>query len=96
MTGLYQIKQLTDGNAVVINMKRAPLPCTIWVKPVAGDTVNIYYSLDDGLTYSAWDNGAVTSASTFDQKYAILLSGVSHIKGQRTAGSGTTSTFGIC
>jgi len=84
-------RTLADGTAVVVEAKWLDYPLTVWVNPVAGDTVTVSYSCDGGTTYANWPSGAVT-AYTED----VLVSGVTHLKVQRTAGSGTTSTYGVC
>jgi hypothetical protein len=50
----------------------------------------VSYSLDNGTTYTAWPNGAVTAASS-----DVLISGVTHIKFQQTVVS-ANSTCGVC
>lgn len=87
----FSTQTLIDGTAITVAMGGCPVPCTLWARPAAGDTVSISYSCDGGTTYTAWPAGGVTA-------YAedILDAPVTHIKGQRTAGSGTTSAFGVC
>lgn len=87
----YIEETLLDGTAVVKSMAGAPVPCTVFARPAAGDTVTISYSCDGGTTYTAWPAGGV-AAYTED----VLDAPVTHIKGQRTAGAGTTSAFGVC
>lgn len=95
MAGLYTpVITLTSGTEKIVNMRGASLPATVWTSPGAGDTVTVSYSLDGGATYAAWVLGAITSAST--DKALVFYGGVTHIKFQRTAGTGTTSTCGIC
>ena len=94
MSGIFASHVLVDGVAVVVSMQGASLPSTVWANPVAGDTITVSYSLDDGATYTAWSLGAITSASA--TKQLAFFSGVTHIKFQRTAGTGTTSTCGVC
>lgn len=89
--GLLINKTLLNGDAVTYDVTGAPLPMTVWTVPVTGDTVTISYSFDDGVTYTTWPNGAVTTASS-----DVLLSGVTRLKFQRTIGTGITSTYGIC
>lgn len=91
MKGPFASGVLTDGIAKIIDMGGAPLPSTVGVNPAAGDTIAVSYSIDAGRTYNAWPNGPVTAYSS-----DILTSGVTHIKFQRTVGSGTTSTYGVC
>lgn len=83
-------KILVDGTAVVHPMAGAALPSTVWVKPVAGDTVVVSYSVDGGVTYAAWPLGAVTVATDY-----ALYSAVTHLKFQRTVGAGITSVVGV-
>lgn len=89
MTGVFFKGALVDGTAVVVNMARAPLPALVWVRPAAGDTVAMTYSTDGGVNYNA---GISATAYTEDK----FVAGVTHVKFQRTAGTGTTSTVGIC
>jgi len=91
MKGLFGMVTLASAADFILSMKGAPLPATIWAQPVAGDTVAVYVSFDNGATYHAWALGAVTAAA-----YDTLTGGVTHVKFKRTAGSGTTSTGGIC
>lgn len=91
MAGVTTPTILVNGTAVVVSTADYPLPATVWVRPAAGDTVALSYSCDGGTTYTAWSAGSVTAytESVFDGP-------ITHIKGQRTAGSGTTSAFGVC
>jgi len=90
MTGSFVQTTLTNGDAQIFNMVGAPLPATVWARPASGDTVAVSISFD-GTNYIAWAKGSVTAAD-----YDTLNSGVVSIKFQRTAGSGTTSTCGVC
>lgn len=91
MTGAPIISgTLTDGTAVTKSMETMPIPATVWVVPVSGDTVLVEYSMDGGTTYQNWPNGSVTSRSS-----DVLQSGVTHLRFSRTVGSGTTSTYGV-
>lgn len=91
MHGLSRRAELPDGTAVEFDMKGFAFPSTVWVRPASGDTVAISYSCDGGTTYTAWSAGAVTvyTESVFDAP-------ITHLKFQRTAGSGTTSACGVC
>lgn len=91
MGGLWGSTILTDGTAQIIVMSNAPLPCTVFANPAAGDTITISYSCDGGTTYTNWAAGAVAvyTESVFDAP-------ITHIRGQRTAGAGVTSVFGVC
>lgn len=90
MQGLSQpTGVLTNGNAVDVSMANAPIPSTVWIRPAAGDTVTYSHSCDGGTTYTV--RGAV-AVYTED----ILVAGVTHIRFQRTAGTGITSAYGVC
>ena len=95
MSGGWHNATLPDGNAVVVDMDSAPIPATVSVVPVAGDTVEVSYSLDGGVTYILWENGAVTSASPDAAKQLVFYSGITHLKFQRTVGAGVTSTSSV-
>ncbi len=90
MSGALVSRVLVDGAAVIFDMDGQGLPSTVWVNPVAGDTVAVSASVDNGVTYLDWPAGAVTTYTD-----DILESGVTHLKVQRTAGAGTTSAWGI-
>ena len=94
MKGLFLDGVLTSDTAITHDMKWAPQPLSVWVNPVAGDTITVSYSLDNGATYTAWSLGAITSAST--DKSLVFYSGITHLRFQRTAGTGVTSTYGVC
>lgn len=94
MNGLQFKDTLINGTAIVKYMQDITLPATVWALPVAGDTITVSYSLDGGTTYLAWELGDITSASS--EKALMFYSGVTHIKWQRTAGAGITSTCGVC
>jgi hypothetical protein len=94
MTGIRRYTKtivLTDGTSATIELADAMIPLTVFARPASGDTVSIEYSCDGGTTYTAWSAGAVTAyaESVFDAP-------ITHLKGQRTAGAGTTSAFGVC
>jgi hypothetical protein len=46
--------------------------------------------MDGDATYENWPNGSVTARSKDS-----LVSGITHLRFTRTAGSGTTSTYGV-
>lgn len=81
---------LTNGEAVIIEMKAIPVPRTVYVIPAVGDTITVKYSLDEGVTYTAWTKGACTSYTD-----DVLTGPVHSLSFQRTAGSGTTSKVGV-
>ena len=87
---------LIDGDEVMFPMSGSEAPYVVWVEPVAGDTVNVWFSKDGGTTYYEWPNGAVTSASLAEDKYTTVLSKITNMKVQRTVGSGVASTYGVC
>lgn len=91
MTGSGKTFILTNGSARSVVGAGLPIPATVWASPVAGDTITVEYSLDDGSTWVAWPSGPVT---VFTQN--VLLSGVTSIRFTRSAGAGTTSTCGVC
>lgn len=91
MRGAFNITPLPSGTAVVVSMTGAPIPATVWARPAAGDTVAVTYSTDNGVNWQAWPTGPVTADAQ-----DVLLSGVTHVRFQRTAGTGTTSTCGVC
>lgn len=89
-SGIEGLTALVDGTAVIIEMFGAPVPCTVWTVPAAGDTVTVSYSTDNEANY---DVIAVTAAAKWEGR---LESGITHLKFQRTAGTGVTSTYGVC
>lgn len=91
MPGLVLTGTLTDGNAQTVSLRGMPFPLTVWVQPTNGDTITVSYSRDNGASYTTWPAGAVTANSD-----DALDSGYTHLKFQRTAGSGATSTWGLC
>ncbi len=91
MRGLFNATTLTSGTAVVVPMRGAPVPATVWARPAAGDTVTVSYSTDNQANWITWPNGAVTAYSQ-----DVLLSGITDLRFQRTAGTGTTSICGVC
>lgn len=90
MRGVFCKGVLVDGTAVEVSLIGAPIPATLWVNPVAGDTVNLWISFDNGVSWLEWDEGACTSLTA-----TSLNSGGTKLKAQRTAGTGITSTFGV-
>ena len=91
MLGLFNRTVLTMGDAVLINMKGAAIPATVTAYPLDGDTITIQQSLDGGFTYANWALGAVTVQSTVIFDYAIT-----HLRVQRTSGTGIRSAATIC
>ena len=91
MGGRATVATLTSGTAVTFTGEGLPLPATVWARPAAGDSITVWYSTDNGANYNVWAAGVITV-------YAedVLDSGVTNIRFQRTAGSGTTSTCGVC
>ena len=95
MTGGYKKGTIGADGVAIINMTKAPIPATVWVVPAENDTVAVSYSLDGGVTYKPWANGAVTSVSTDAEKELVFYSGITHLKFERTAGDGENSTYGV-
>jgi len=91
MIGVSKSGTLIDGVPIIIPMINFVFPATVWVAPAVNDSVTVSYSVDNGNTYKIWPNGVATEFSN-----DTLISGVTHLKFQRTAGSGITSTYGIC
>jgi hypothetical protein len=81
---------LADGTAVVVDGQGLPLPAVVWVDPASGDTVRVRYRLDPNASWQVWPNGSVTAYSEM-----LLASDVCDLEFQRTAGSGTTSKYGV-
>ena len=65
---------------VEVEMKNAPIPCTISITPGSGVTITYYYSLDRGIT---WITRAAVTTYTEDQ----LIGSITDLKFSRTAGS---------
>ena len=84
---------LTSGTAVIVNLVGFYIPTKIGVTVVVGDTVTVSYSIDGGITYIVWPLGAITSTSLVTSD--TLAAPITHVKFQRTAGAGTTSTYGV-
>lgn len=81
---------LKDGAAIVMQLGGLDLPRTVWVNPAAGDTVTVEYREHLEAPWTAWPNGAVTAHSV-----DVIDSPVQALRFTRTAGSGTTSAYGI-
>lgn len=77
---------MVDGTQIDINMLGAPMPCALYLDPVAGDTVQAWYS-----AYS--DKSRMVTIATVTAYYeSVQFTGsVAWIRVQRTAGTGTTS-----
>lgn len=86
MTSTFASGTLADGVAVTQTMLNAPLPCVVYINPESGDTVQLWYLTNAGYT-------SVGSYTVYTE--VRLISSVQGIKVQRTAGSGTTSTWEV-
>lgn len=86
MTGTWDSGTLIDGNAVTVPMLGASLPCVVYINPASGDTVQLWYLTNAGYV-------SVGSYTVYTE--TKLTSSVQGIKVQRTAGSGTTSTWEV-
>lgn len=73
-----------DATDVIVEMKNAPIPCTVAINPGATTTITYYYSLDRGST---WITRGTASVYTEDQ----LINSVTHVKFSRTSGSNTST-----
>ena len=85
------IGTLTDGTARTVDLRGVAQPLSVWVRPVAGDSITVSYSYDLGANWTVWPNGVATVA-LMDS----LVSGITTLQFQRTAGAGVTSTYGVC
>lgn len=81
---------LTSATPAILNVREADIPLTVWVVPASGDTVLVEYSMDNGVTFENWPNGSVVARAK-----DTLVSGITHLRFSRTAGAGTTSTYGV-
>lgn len=86
----FDVGVLVNSTPVEVRMSDARIPATVWVAPVAGDTVTVEYRSSDAGPWAAWPKGAVTA-------YAddALISPLFAVRFTRSAGSGTTSAFGV-
>jgi len=96
LSGEFTRGFLINGSPFIVSMKGKPIPATISVEPVAGDTVAVKFSVDGGNTFHDWIHGAVTSSTDFSSRYAIFVAPLTHVSFQRTVGTGTTSAWSIC
>ncbi len=80
---------LTNATPAEIDVSTNRGNMTVYVRPAAGDTVTVEYTLD-GTNWTAWDNGSVTAYSV-----DILDAPVLALRFTRSSGSGTTSAYGI-
>ena len=78
---------LVDGTAVVVQMAGAPLPCTVELRPVAGDTVLLEYTLN-GTDYYTRISATVNSEQ-------VITAPITGLRITRSAGAGTTSTWAV-
>jgi len=92
MTGFSFAKgTLTNANpSATKNLSGCPIPCTVAVRPNAGDTVRLEYSLDEAATWQAWPSGDVTTYTELR-----MISGVTDIRITRVSGTSQLSTWAI-
>jgi hypothetical protein len=81
------MKQSFDAASTVVDCRGYPAFPSIIVTPAAGNTVNVFVSLDDdpnavGATWQAWDAGAVTA-----QTARAATGPITGVKATRTVGS---------
>lgn len=83
---------LPDGVAITKELKSYQCPTTVWVQPGFGsptDGISVWYSANGGATFKLWGAGEV-----FAYTDTVFDSPITHLKFQRTSGTGTNSTFG--
>ncbi len=96
MPGIWKgVQTLVDDYAVIVPTVGGPLPATVWVNLeaadiAAGTQVTVSYSKNGGEKYTTL---AIVTADGWED---IIESGITHLKFQRTAGTGVTSTCGVC
>lgn len=94
MSGLWLAPTyLLNGAPVIESMAGAPLPCTIILYPMSGDTLMVEQSRDGGLTWTTLPSGGAVTVS--DTGF-VLTAGCSHIRVTRSAGTSSSSYFTIC
>jgi hypothetical protein len=91
--GLVNEGTLADGTAVEIVCEDYKPPLTVWAEPAGGDTVTVTYKSGRTATAQAWPNGTAGAVTAYAED--VLLGPVYSVLFQRTAGSGTTSKFGV-
>lgn len=91
MTGFSFAKgTLLNATPVIVNMVFCPLPCTVAVKPNAGDSIRVEYSLDEATTWRTWPAGDAT-----DYTEVKMAGSVTDMKFTRITGSSSLSTWVI-
>lgn len=95
MQGVSMNIPLVDGTAVVVSTVGLNLPSTVSVTLETADisastAITVSYSRNGGAKYTSL---AVVTAAEWED---ILESGITHLKFQRTAGTGITGVGGIC
>lgn len=85
---------LVDGNAIRVGIDQDKPATVVWWDPAAGDTIRIRYKVDED---SPWFVKGTYTQEGADQLVSSAISGASvwALEFQRTAGSGTTSAFGV-
>ena len=91
MVGKATKVTLKDSNPFVFVAAGLPLPATVWARPNTGDTITVEESTDDGATFRPWPTGPCTAYTE-----QTLLSGVTHLRFTRSAGSSQLSSCGVC
>lgn len=79
---------LANGTAVEVVLQGLPVPRSWFVNPLAGDTVTVSHKVS--ASAPSITDGAYTAA--YDD---VIVEPVYSITFQRTAGTGTTSTYGV-
>ena len=62
---------LTNSTPVPVDLAANTATLTVYVRPAAGDTVTVEYTLD-GTNWTAWDNGSVTAYSV-DEPWRLTV-----------------------
>jgi len=90
-SGAFAGGVLANGTAVVVSLIGCVFPVSVWVNPAVGDTVKTEYRVDANAPWTE-----ITDMSPATAYKDIALDGpVSDLRFTRTAGTGTTSAYGI-
>lgn len=98
MTGRNFVSGANLGaTPVVVDMMGAAVPCSVWAKPAAGNTILVEYAVENtavdnpaAATWFPWPSGTVSTATM-----EILDAPVTALRFTRAAGIGTTNAYGV-